>query len=147
MSNNQRTKSTLRLGLPFFILALIVASPVVGLAYFEYTFTNSVEVEDNLTIGVYSDAICQTPLTHYDWGKVQVNSNTTMTAYIKNLSNNTVVTLALFDDGLPIDWRLTWNYDLLALAPQESIPVVFTLGAPSVVVPIFFTVHVQSWKL
>ena len=82
-------------------------------------------------VGIYTNSLCNNPVSSLSWGLIEPNCNQYLTAYVKN-EGNSPTTISLHSSNWnPLNAEsyvsITWNYDGEILDPEESIRVTFIL--------------------
>jgi hypothetical protein len=102
----------------------------------------------SLTLGVYSDSACTTPITDIPWGDLQPGGSTHQTVYIKNTSNVAATLSCTFGNWVPSGAAsyitVTWDKEGAPIAPNESVAATFTLTvSPSITGITTFSVQIN----
>jgi len=91
----------------------------------------------SLTLGIYSDSACTTPITDISWGDLQPGGSTHQTVYIKNTGNVAATLSCTFANWVPSGAAsyitVVWDKEGAPIAPNESVAATFTLTvSPSI---------------
>jgi hypothetical protein len=90
-----------------------------------------------LTLGIYSNSACTTPITDISWGGLQPGGSTSQTVYVKNTGNVAATLSCTFGNWVPSGAAsyiiVSWNKEGARINPNESVAAMFTLTvSPSI---------------
>jgi hypothetical protein len=129
--------SKLRLSLVLILITLcsVGAIEISGLLTTKQSITSTGSITNSLTLGIYSDSACTTPLTSITWGTLAPGGSITKTIYIKNLGTLSATLQCTLSSWSPADApnhiTITWNKENTSLAPQASTQATLTLTVKS----------------